>query len=54
MLRDVAKSETEDLFEENVSSLKESELWLDNPKLRNWFEKTWLVEAKVGFCFSTL
>lgn len=48
MLRSVAKSSTEESFEEHLAALKESDLWLANPKLRNWFEKTWLVEAKVG------
>jgi len=47
LLRTVAKSATEDSYQENLSALQESELWLANPKLRNWFEKTWLVEAKV-------
>lgn len=47
MLRNVAKSSTEEAFQDNLSSLKESDLWLANPKVRNWFEKTWLVEAKV-------
>ena len=47
MLRGVAKSSTEEAFQANLSSLKGSDLWSANPKLRNWFEKTWLVEAKV-------
>lgn len=47
LLRNVAKSSTEEAFQDNLSSLKESDLWLANPKLRNWLEKTWLVEAKV-------
>ena len=48
LLRNVAKSSTEEAFQDNLSLLKESDLWLANPKLRNWFEKTWLVEAKVS------
>ena len=47
LLRNVAKSPTKESFEKNLSSLKESAVWLANPKLRNWFEKTWLVESKV-------
>ncbi len=38
---------TEETFEANLVALRESDIWLANPKLRNWFEKTWLVEAKV-------
>lgn len=47
LLRNVAKSSTEDAYHDNLTSLKTSELWLSNPQLRNWFEKTWLPEAKV-------
>ena len=47
LLRNVAKSPTKESFEKNLSSLKESAVWLANPKLRNWFEKTWFVESKV-------
>ena len=47
LLHNVAKSPTKESFEKNLSSLKESAVWLANPKLRNWFEKTWLVESKV-------
>lgn len=47
LLRDVARSATEDVFNTNLKSLKASELWMSNPHLRNWFEKTWLPEAKV-------
>ena len=47
MLRNVAKSPTKESFEKKLSSLKESAVWLADPKFRNWFEKTWLVESKV-------
>ena len=47
LLRNVAKSSTKESLEKNLSSLKDSALWLANPKLRNWFEKTWLTESKV-------
>jgi len=47
LLRDVARSATEDVFNRNLKSLKASDLWMSNPQLRNWFEKTWLPEAKV-------
>ena len=30
-----------------MASLQDSSLWMANPKLRNWFDNTWLVEAKV-------
>ena len=30
-----------------MASLQESSLWMANSKLRNWFDNTWLVEAKV-------
>ena len=47
LLRNVARSPTEDIYQRNLKSLKASELWMSNPQLRNWFEKTWLPEAKV-------
>lgn len=47
LLRNVAKSSTEDAYEDNLRSLQTTEVWLSNPQLRNWFEKTWLIEAKV-------
>ena len=47
LLRNVARSPTEDIYHRNLNSLKASELWMSNPQLRNWFEKTWLPEAKV-------
>ena len=47
LLRSVAKSSTKESLEKNLSSLKDNELWQGNPKLRNWFEKTWLTESKV-------
>ena len=47
LLREVAKSPTEDAYHDSLRSLQTSELWLSNPQLRNWFEKTWLPEAKV-------
>ena len=47
LLRNVAKSATPESYQEHLSSLKESDLWLSNPRLQNWFEKTRLVEAKV-------
>ena len=47
LLRSVAKSSTKESLEKNLSSLKDNELWQANPKLRNWFEKTWLTESKV-------
>ena len=46
-LRNVAKSATADAYHENVTLLKTSEVCLSNHHLQNWFEKRWLVEAKV-------
>ena len=43
----VARSPTEDIYQRNLKSLKASELWMSNPQLCYWFEKTWLPEAKV-------
>lgn len=47
LLRNVARSPTEDIYQRNLKSLKASELWMSNPQLCYWFEKTWLPEAKV-------
>lgn len=47
LLRNVAKSPTEAAFDDNLKSLKTSDVWLSSPHLQNWFEKTWLVDAKV-------
>ena len=30
-----------------MTSLQDKSLWMANPKLKNWFDKTWLAEAKV-------
>ena len=46
LLRNVAKSPTEAAFHDNLKSLKTSDVWFCSPHLQNWFEKTWLVEAK--------
>lgn len=47
MLRAIAKSNTVDAFEKNLSALKQSDTWLSHQKLRNWMNGTWLKEAKV-------
>ena len=47
-LRQVASSETEEIFKQRVNALKESNLWKGNSHLRNWFETTWLKEHKVS------
>ncbi|CAB4019209.1 Calcium-responsive transcription factor, partial [Paramuricea clavata] len=52
LLRNVAKSTTENEFEENVKLLKTQDVWLTSPKLRKWFENTWLVETKTDHCES--
>ena len=53
LLRNVAKSPTEAAYDENLRSLKANEVWLSNPQLRNWFEKTWLSEAKVQWNYNS-
>ena len=47
MLRAIAKSDTLDALETNLSTLKQSDIWLSHQKLRNWINGTWLKEAKV-------
>jgi len=39
LLQNVAKSPTEDAYEDNLGSLQTTEVWLSNPQLCNWFEK---------------
>ena len=46
--RQVASSETEEIFKQRVNALKESNLWKGNNHLSNWFETTWLKEHKVS------
>ena len=40
LLRNVAESPTEAAFDNNLKSLKHSDVWLSSPRLQNWFEKT--------------
>lgn len=47
LLRSISKSPTEDSYHDNVATLKTSKVWQSSPQLRNWFEKTWMPEAKV-------
>lgn len=47
LLRSISKSSTEDSYHDNVATLKTSKVWQSRPQLRNWFEKTWMPEAKV-------
>lgn len=48
MLRNIAKSATEEKLQEAIALLKSSTVWLNNPKLQNWFGKTWMPEIKVN------
>ena len=47
-LRQVACSETEEIYKQRVNALKESNLWKGNSHLSSWFETTWLKEHKVS------
>lgn len=47
-LRLIANSETEEIYQERVLTLKESSVWKENKHLREWFESTWLKEHKVS------
>lgn len=48
-LRRITHASTENKYNAAVSALKASELWKNNIKLQNWFEKTWLRMSKVSF-----
>jgi len=48
LMRNVAKAETEDLYQEALTKLKESNAYKSNPKLQKYFVNTWLVEKEVS------
>ena len=49
LLRGVASSTTEKLFEENVNKMKDSDIWNSDQsgKLRDWINNTWLPSHRV-------
>lgn len=47
-LRLVANSETEEIYQERVRTLKEFSVWKENNHLRGWFENHWLKDHKVS------
>lgn len=46
-IRRIATASTKEFFYQAVDDLKDSEVWKNNPKLQNWFGKTWLPEHEV-------
>ena len=52
-LRNIADSESENEFEENVKILKASDIWKmkSAEPFRNWIQKTWLPVHKVSSLF---
>lgn len=47
-LRLIANSETEEIYQERVHALRESDIWKENPRLCEWFENHWLKDHKVS------
>lgn len=43
ILKEIADSETEEEFQENLIYLEGSEFWQNNAHLRRWFQEEWLV-----------
>ena len=48
----IANSETENIYQERVCSLKESNFWKENQNLQVWFENHWLKEHKVSASYT--
>jgi len=48
LMRKIATSTTADDFSASVQRLRESPTWSSNAALRQWFERIWLREHKVG------
>lgn len=42
MFREIAKSTTENQFEQNLDNLRSSKIWKNKLKLQQWFERIWL------------
>jgi hypothetical protein len=47
-MRDIAHADSEESFQDAVTSLKDSEYWQENEHLRVWFENQWLSASKVS------
>lgn len=47
-MRDIAHADSEEIFKDAVTSLKQSEYWKENEHLRVWFEKQWLSASDVS------
>ena len=47
-LRRVAHATTLEKFNDTIKDLKESDVWIKNPKLQSWFLKTWMNHHKVS------
>lgn len=50
LLRDVATASTQEEYVANMTKLQDSAMWRTNEKLRNWFGRKWIPEAKVSTC----
>ena len=48
MLRQIARSRTEDTFNKALNNLEESNEWKSNLNLRRWFQNTWLKHKKAS------
>ncbi|XP_063078674.1 uncharacterized protein LOC134468731 [Engraulis encrasicolus] len=46
LLRDVATASTQEEYVANMTKLQDSAMWRTNEKLRNWFGRKWIPEAK--------
>lgn len=45
--REIAKSTTENQFEQNLDNLRSSKIWKNKLKLQQWFERIWLANYEV-------
>ncbi|XP_074651854.1 uncharacterized protein LOC141906453 [Tubulanus polymorphus] len=48
LMRDIAESTTEAGFNWAYNELQQSNIWKVNPKLRRWFQNSWLSEKSDG------
>ena len=46
-LRKIARAPSGELYAKAVTDLKSSSVWLNNKRLRHWFENVWLRQHKV-------
>lgn len=47
LLRNIAQAQTVADSLVAINSLKQSQFWINNEKLRHWFDKTWFPHIKV-------